>query len=92
MKYFGVVIEEGEHNHILGFCNTFKEYLILGLKEPEFADLYAQTITYSLFAARTRCRGEFHRKNALAFIPQTIGLLHDVFEYISVGQAPEQLE
>jgi hypothetical protein len=83
---------EDGHNPILGFCKTFKKYLIIDLEKEGFADLYAQTITYGLFAARTRCRGEFHRKNALEFIPQTIGLLHDLFGYISVGQAPDQLE
>ena len=83
---------EDGHNPILGFYKAFKKYLIIDLEKEGFADLYAQTITYGLFAARTRCRGEFHRKNALEFIPQTIGLLHDLFGYISVGQAPEQLE
>ncbi|MDQ1350233.1 MAG: hypothetical protein QG657_534 [Acidobacteriota bacterium] len=98
-----VVIEElketsldkhGKHdkpNPILGYFKAFKQYLILDLTEASFADLYSQTITYGLFAARTRCPGEFHRKNAIQYIPQTIGILHDVFEYISIGKMPEQL-
>ncbi len=39
---------------IWGFYNAFKDYLISGLTEDEFADLYSQTITYGLFAARMR--------------------------------------
>lgn len=95
-----VVIEElketsadryDKSNPILGYFKAFKQYLILDLKEESFADLYSQTITYGLFAARTRCPGEFNRKNAIQYIPQTIGILHDVFEYISIGKIPEQL-
>jgi len=42
----------------------FKKYLIGTLTEKQFADLYAQTITYGLFAARTRANGEFNRRLA----------------------------
>jgi predicted helicase len=93
-----VIIEElkepGDENtnYILGFYNTFKKYLIHDLTEEEFADLYSQTVTYGLFAARTRCRGRFHRKNAVDFIPPTIGMLHDVFYFISAGKISKHLE
>ncbi|MCI0470048.1 MAG: N-6 DNA methylase, partial [Candidatus Aminicenantes bacterium] len=92
-----VVIEElkekspAVHNHILAFYTAFKKYLIIDLDEKSFADLYSQTITYGLFAARTRCPGVFNRKNALKYIPQPSGILHDVFEYISSSNIPEQL-
>ena len=36
---------------IRGFYKAFKDYLISSLTEDEFSDLYAQTITYGLFAA-----------------------------------------
>jgi predicted helicase len=93
-----VIIEElkepGDENtnYILGFYNAFKKHLIYDLTEEKFADLYSQTVTYGLFAARTRCRGEFHRKNAVDFIPQTIGILHDVFAFISLGRPSKHLE
>lgn len=93
-----VIIEElKEHhdegkNYILGFYEVFKKYLLYGLSEEDFADLYSQTVTYGLFAARTRCKDEFHRKNVVEFIPQTIGILHDVFEYISIGKPSKHLE
>jgi len=83
--------EEG-HNHILGFYDAFKKYLIFNLTEETFADLYSQTITYGLFAARTRCKEEFNRKNAVDFIPVTIGILQEVFQFISLGHAPKQME
>jgi len=49
---------------IHGFYEAFKEFLIAGISEEEFADLYSQTITYGLFAARLRAGDEFNRKLA----------------------------
>jgi len=77
---------------ILGFYNAFKQYLISGLSREDFADLYSQTITYGLFAARTRARNGFNRKLAYDNIPQTIGILRDVFEFISRGKLPVEME
>lgn len=79
-------------NYIRGFYNAFKKYLIAGLQETEFADLYSQTITYGMFAARTRAEKKFNRELAVKYIPQTIGILRDVFEFISLGQLPQQME
>ena len=81
---------------LYGFYTAFKRYLIADLKEDGFADIYSQTITYGLFAARTRLdsrattlRGGttgFNRKLAFELIPQTIGILRDVFQFISLGK------
>ncbi|MCX6553685.1 MAG: N-6 DNA methylase, partial [Candidatus Aminicenantes bacterium] len=85
--------DENGRNQILSFYEAFKTYLIGGLSENEFNDLYAQTITYGLFAARIRARdGEFNRRSAIEYIPRTVGILHDVFQFISLGQPPVQLE
>jgi len=84
--------ENNKQGFILGFYEAFQEYLIKGLSQKDFADLYSQTITYGLFAARTRSTGEFNRKLAYDNIPQTIGILRDVFEYISIGNLPIQME
>ncbi len=77
---------------ILGFYEAFRTYLIAGLSKEDFADLYSQTITYGLFAARTRSENSFNRKLAYDNIPQTIGILRDVFEFISLGKLPQQME
>jgi len=84
--------ENNKQGFILGFYEAFQEYLIKGLSQKDFADLYSQTITYGLFAARTRSTGEFNRKLAYDNIPQTIGILRDVFEFISMGNLPIQME
>jgi predicted helicase len=77
---------------IMGFYKAFKDYLISSLTEDEFSDLYAQTITYGLFAARTRSENGFNRKLAYDNIPQTIGILRDVFQFVSLGSLPQQME
>jgi hypothetical protein len=94
-EVISVEIEENGskgHKQIIGFYGAFKKYLIGTLTEKQFADLYAQTITYGLFAARTRADGEFNRKLAFDYIPHTIGILRDVFSFISIEEPPKSLQ
>lgn len=77
---------------LLGFYEAFQKYLIANLTLEDFADLYAQTVTYGLFAARTRAGEEFNRRLAFDHIPRTIGILRDVFQFISLGDLPRQVE
>jgi hypothetical protein len=85
--------EDGDGAGVLsGFYEAFRKYLIAGLTQEEFADLYSQTITYGLFAARTRSENSFNRKLAYDYIPQTIGILKDIFQFISLGKLPPQME
>lgn len=94
-EVISVEMEENDskgHKQILGVFDAFKKYLIGTLTEKQFADLYAQTITYGLFAARTRTDGEFNRKVAFDHIPNTIGILRDVFRFISLEEPPKSLQ
>lgn len=77
---------------LVGFYDAFKTYLIADLTPETFADLYAQTITYGLFAARTRTENGFNRRVAFDNIPPTIGILRDVFRYISFDDLPADIE
>jgi len=77
---------------ILGFYEAFKKYLIGTLTEKSFADLYSQTITYGLFAARTRADNSFNRELAFKYIPNTIGILRDIFRFISLEEPPKPLQ
>lgn len=83
---------ESKNAELIGFFEAFKEYLIAGLNEQEFADLYSQTITYGLFAARLRAGKNFNRRDAINYIPKTIGILRDVFRFISSADLPKQME
>ncbi len=83
---------EKKSGSISGFYEAFQKFLMGSLTKDQFADLYAQTITYGLFAARTRAKNGFNRKLAYDLIPHTIGILRDVFRFISLGQLPPQME
>ncbi|MBI5741516.1 MAG: N-6 DNA methylase, partial [Nitrospirae bacterium] len=86
--------EKGEHigSPLQGFYEAFQTFLIHGLTKEDFADLYSQTITYGLFAARTRAENGFNRKLAFDYIPRTIGILRDVLKFISLEDLPPQME
>ena len=84
--------EQTGKGFIRGFYKAFRDYLISSLTEHEFSDLYAQTITYGLFAARIRSKNGFNRKLAYDNIPRTIGILRDVFQFVSLGSLPQQME
>jgi predicted helicase len=84
--------EEGKRKSITGFYEAFKQYLISDLSKEDFADLYSQTITYGLFASRIRAKGVFNRELAHKNIPHTIGILRDIFRFISLEELPRQME
>jgi len=84
--------EEKGSGFILGFYEAFQTHLISGLTQEDFADLYAQTITYGLFASRMRSQNEFNRRLAFDNIPPSIGILRDVFRFISLEDLPPQME
>jgi len=83
--------EKATSGVLSGFFEAFQTYLIGTLTPEAFADLFAQTITYGLFAARTRAGDGFSRRAAFDNIPHTIGVLRDLFRFISLGDLPEQL-
>ncbi len=74
------------------YYRVFKQYLIHTLSEEQFADLYAQTVSYGLFAARTRAPENFNRELAYRYIPRSIGILYDMFKFISVGDISGQMK
>ncbi len=82
---------KNNNDRLSGFYQAFQQYLIAGLTKEDFADMYAQTVTYGLFAASTRQNGDFTRKTAFDNIPATIGILRDVFRFISLEEPSEQL-
>ncbi|MCK4406035.1 MAG: N-6 DNA methylase [Bacteroidales bacterium] len=94
-EVISIELEDEEKNGkkvILGFYEAFKKYLIGTLTKKQFADLYSQTITYGLFAARTRAENGFNRELAFKYIPNTIGILRDVFKFISFEEPPKALQ
>jgi predicted helicase len=90
------IIEELENDvttEIDRIYNAFKEYLISDLSPENFADIYAQTLTYGLFTARLNYKeNDFNRHVAGDYIPKSIKILRDTFDLISKDAIPESLE
>ena len=76
---------------LLSFYGSFKKLLINNLTIEQFADLYAQTLAYGIFAARTRSEGEFNRELIYKYIPGTLGILKSIFRFISLEEPPKAL-
>ena len=63
----------------------FKDVLIHDITPKQFADIYAQTIAYGMFAARLHdpTLEDFNRKEAAELIPKTNPFLRKLFQYIA---------
>ena len=80
-----------ENQEVVRFYEAFRQELIEGLTKERFADLYAQTITYGLFAARMRIKNGFRKELAWKFIPESLPLLREIFYSFTGPNLPESL-
>ena len=74
--------------------NAFKEILIHDIKPKEFADIYAQTIAYGMFAARLQDPSleTFSRQEAAELIPKSNPFLRKLFQYIAGYDLDDRLK
>jgi predicted helicase len=72
---------------------AFREVLLPGLSEEEFADMYAQTIAYGLFAAKCHASLDksFTRETAPYDLPKTNPFLRKMFAYIAGPELDDRL-
>ena len=65
--------------------NTFKSVLIHDLTPSDFADIYAQTLAYGMFAARLHddTLDTFSRQEAAELIPKTNPFLRKLFSHVA---------
>ena len=73
---------------------SFKANLLPALTPDEFADLYAETITYGMFAARFHDTdlNTFSRQEAMEDLPASNPFLKGLFQYIAGPSLPKRLE
>lgn len=66
-------------------CQAFKDILMHDLDEQQFADIYAQTLTYGLFTARLHdpTLQDFSRAEAQNLIPKSNPFLQQLFHYVT---------
>lgn len=77
--------ENHENSSLKDQMNSFQQILIHDIKPREFADIYAQTIAYGMFAARLHdpTLPTFSRQEAAQLIPKTNPFLRTLFQYIA---------
>ncbi len=77
--------QEGEKGQLHTQLSAFRKTLIPGLEPEAFADMYAQTIAYGLFAARTTTNDaqNFSRRTAGWDLPRTNPFLRNLFNEIA---------
>jgi type I restriction-modification system DNA methylase subunit len=79
---------------LIGQYEAFKANLIHDITVEEFADIYAETIAYGLFAARlhdTETVGTFSRAEALELLPKSNPFLRELFIYIAGPNLDDRL-
>jgi predicted helicase len=78
-------INESANNTLREQLAAFQNVLIHDIQPKEFADIYAQTIAYGMFAARLHdpSLDTFDRHEAASLIPKTNPFLRKLFQYIA---------
>lgn len=78
---------------LIGQYEAFRANLIHDIKVEEFADIYAETIAYGLFAARLHDEtpNSFTRAEALELLPRSNPFLRELFIYIAGPTLDERL-
>lgn len=82
-----------ENDNLRGQYQAFKDVLIQELKKEDFADIYAQTIAYGLFAARLHddTPENFSREEAARLIPKTNPFLRQIFNNLAGNDLDERI-
>ncbi|MDE0401465.1 MAG: N-6 DNA methylase [Candidatus Poribacteria bacterium] len=73
-----------ENSQIYSMFSAFKEHLLATLTPDDFADMYAQTLVYGLFAARCILPNgtNFSRHTAAATLPKSNPFLSQLFHHV----------
>lgn len=85
--------ESYANENIRGQYQAFKDVLIQELKPTDFADIYAQTIAYGMFAARLHDEtpDDFSREEAARLIPKTNPFLRQIFNNLAGNDLDERI-
>jgi predicted helicase len=88
-----VFINEAETGSLHSQLTAFRDSLIPDLTVAQFADMYAQTIAYGLFAARCSptAGANFTRYDAAQSLPKTNPFLRKTFQYIAGYDMDERI-
>lgn len=78
-------VEHHNNTSLQGQMQAFKEVLIHDITPKQFADLYAQTVAYGMFAARLHdtTLKTFSRQEAAELIPKSNPFLRQLFQHVA---------
>ncbi|MFB3917256.1 MAG: type ISP restriction/modification enzyme [Terriglobales bacterium] len=84
---------EKEKGWLHTWLSAFREVLIPDLTEKQFADMFAQTLAYGMFAARihTYPEKDFSREKAAFSLPKTNPFLRKLFSEIAGVDMPDTI-
>lgn len=83
---------EGDSGELHGQREAFRRVLIDSLSTEQFADMYAQTLCYGLFAARCNAPSQgFTRQKAASALPKTNPFLRKLFNSIAGPDLDERI-
>ncbi len=79
---------------LVGQYEAFREHLIHNITREDFADIYAETVAYGMFAARLHddTLGDFGRREAMELIPKSNPFLRALFTYIAGPSLDERIK
>ena len=82
-----------DNDNLQAQYKAFKDILIQELKKSDFADIYAQTIAYGMFAARLHddTPENFSREEAARLIPKTNPFLRQIFNNLAGNDLDERI-
>ena len=85
--------ESYANENLRGQYQAFKDVLIQELKPADFADIYAQTIAYGMFAARLHddTQEDFSREEAARLIPKTNPFLRQIFNNLAGNDLDDRI-
>lgn len=86
--------DKDSKTELAGQYHAFREHLIHDIEPEEFADIYAETIAYGMFAARLHDKTleTFSRSEALELLPKSNPFLRNLFGYIAGPNLDERIK
>lgn len=85
--------KDGQQSDLYGHYLAFKQQLLHNITIDEFADIYAETLAYGMFAARLHntTPDNFSRQEALELLPKTNPFLRNLFSFIAGSNLDERI-
>ncbi len=79
------IIKDKPEKKLIDLKNTFEKTLIQNISDHQFANIYAETITYSLFLAMLQhfekgSSEEFTLRTAVDYLPKSVPIFRDLYQ------------